>query len=91
MTVDDMRVCGWLWAMKVLSAEDVKTLPVGKKLYLIGPDRHGEKSVEEGIIEQIGNARSRRFRVDRPEGVVRRVIRDYPGKVWTVREGVVGG
>ena len=91
MTVNDMRACGWLVGLKVLTAAEVKKLPVGTKLSLIGPDRHGEKSVEEGIIEQIGNARSRRFRVDRPEGVARRVIRDYPGKVWTVREGAVDG
>lgn len=91
MTVNDMRACGWLWAMKVLSAEDVKRLPVGYRVFLIGPDRHGEKNVEEGVIEQIGNACLRRFRVDRLDGAVKKMIRDYPGKVWAIREvGVYG-
>ena len=58
-------------SLKVLSAVDVKALPVGMKLYLIGPDKYGMKNVEEGIIEQLGNARSKRFRVDRPDGIVR--------------------
>lgn len=86
MTVNDMRACGWLWAMKVLSAVDVKALPVGMKVYLIGPDKYGMKNVEEGIIEQLGNARSKRFRVDRPDGIVRKMIRDYPGKIWAIKE-----
>ena len=91
MTVNDMRACGWLWAMKVLTAEDVKRLPVGYRVFLIGPDRHGEKNVEEGVIEQIGNARSRCFRVDRPDGAVKKMIRDYPGKVWAIREVGIDG
>ena len=91
MTAKEMAACGWLYGMKVLSAEDVKRLPVGYKVFLIGPDRHGEKNVEEGVIEQIGNARSRRFRVDRPDGAVKKMIRDYPGKVWAIREVGVDG
>lgn len=91
MTVNEMRACGWLWAMKVLSAEDVKKLPVGYRVFLIGPDRHGEKCVQEGIIEQIGNIRSRRFKMETPEGFVRKMIRDYPGKVWAIRRGIVDG
>lgn len=91
MTAKEMAACGWLYGMKVLTAEQAKTLPIGKKLYLIGADKYGEKSVEEGIIEQLGNVRSKRFRAESPEGFTRRVIRDYPGKVWAVKEGVIGG
>lgn len=89
MTVNDMRACGWLWAMKVLTAEDVKRLPVGYRVFLIGPDRHGEKNVEEGNIIQSGKVR--KFRIDRPDGFHLAVIRDYPGKVWAIREGAVDG
>ena len=84
MTAREMAACGWLRGMKVLTAAEVKTLPVGTKLFLIGPDRYGMKNAEEGIIEQLGNARSKRFRVDRLDGIVRKMIRDYPGKVWAV-------
>lgn len=72
--------------LKVLTAAEVKKLPVGTKLSLIGPDKYGMKNVEEGIIEQLGNARSKRFRVDRPDGIVRKMIRDYPGKIWAIKE-----
>ena len=90
MTAREMAACGWLVGLKVLTAAEVKTLPVGTKLSLIGPDRYGMKNVEEGIIEQLGNARSKRFRVDRLDGIVRKMIRDYPGKVWAIREGADG-
>lgn len=89
MTAKEMAACGWLYGMKVLTAEDVKRLPVGYWVSLIGPDRHGEKNVEEGIVIQSGKVR--KFRIDRHDGFHLAVIRDYPGKVWTVREGAVGG
>ena len=85
MTANEMAACGWLRGLKVLTAAEVKTLPVGTKLFLIGPDRYGEESVEEGIVLQWGKIK--KFRVDELSGFSHINIRDYPGNVWAVKEG----
>ena len=90
MDANEMKICGWLVGMKVLTADEVKTLPIGKKVYLIGPDKYGEKTVAEGVIEQIGNVRSKRVCFGSMDGFERKMIRDYPGKVWAVKEGAIG-
>lgn len=87
MTVEEMRCCGWLQGLKVLRAAEVKTLFTGKQVMLIGPDRHGEKATEEGMIVMKGNVKVVRM-WNRIEHVR---IREYPGKVWAVKEGVTGG
>ena len=88
MTAREMAACGWLVGLKVLTAAEVKKLPVGTKLSLIGPDRYGNKSFEEGIVLQWGKIK--KFRVDELSGFSHINIRDYPGKVWAIREGTDG-
>ena len=82
MTALEMAACGWLQGLKVLSAADVKTLPIGKSVMLIGPDRHGSKTTEEGLVVQRGKEKVIRMwkRIEHVK------IRDYPGKVWAIKE-----
>lgn len=82
MTASEMAACGWLRGMKVLTAAEVKTLPVGTKLFLIGPDRHGSKATEEGLVVQ----RSKEKVIRMWKRIEHVKIRDYPGKVWAVKE-----
>ncbi len=71
----------WYAGRKVLTAEQVKALPVGAPVEVISADRHGEKQTLACAVAQYGKQKRLSFRDWRGERCVI-PIRDYPNKVF---------
>lgn len=74
----------WFRGMKKLSVDQVKKLESGSVVYLIGADRHGEKTtlectvVNSGIHKVLTYRDGYGYRLTKP-------IRKYAGKVFAVK------
>ena len=74
----------WFRGMKKLSVDQVKKMELGSTVYMIGADRHGEKTtlectvVNSGIHKVLAYRDGYGYRLTKP-------IRNYAGKVFAVK------
>jgi hypothetical protein len=71
----------WLGGAKSLSATEVKKLPPGTMIDVIGADKHGEKAVLHCEVVQYGKSKRLAFR-DWTGTRETMLIRDYPNKAY---------